>query len=154
MLTVRWIKLSYEQALLTIRQRNLPMKSVEEQFRLMVFNVIARNQDDHVKNIAFLMTNDGQWSLAPAFDMTYSFNSAGVSTATHQMAINGTRDGSTVEDFRACAKPASMKRPRRNHRQRVRTAVLRWPDFAEMARVNKPWRAEIQKNLRLSVPDS
>jgi serine/threonine-protein kinase HipA len=60
---------SYEQALLTIRRLELPMSAVEEQFRRMVFNVVARNQDDHAKNIAFLMGKSGAWSLAPAFDV-------------------------------------------------------------------------------------
>ena len=64
---------SYEQALLTIRQLELPMEAVEQQFRRMAFNVVARNQDDHVKNIAFLMDSAGRWSLSPAFDVTYSY---------------------------------------------------------------------------------
>ncbi|MCH8895966.1 MAG: type II toxin-antitoxin system HipA family toxin, partial [Proteobacteria bacterium] len=63
---------AYEQALLVIRQLGLPMRATEEQYRRMVFNVVARNQDDHVKNIAFLMDKAGNWSLAPAFAMTYS----------------------------------------------------------------------------------
>ena len=70
----------YEQALLAIRRLQLPMAAVEEQFRRMVFNLVARNQDDHVKNIAFLMNPLGEWSLAPAFDVTYSFNPAGAWT--------------------------------------------------------------------------
>src|SRR5215469_484526 len=74
---------SYEQAFLTIRRLNLPMATVEEQFRRMAFNIIARNQDDHVKNIAFLMDKAGHWSLAPAFDMTYSYNPSGDWTSTH-----------------------------------------------------------------------
>ena len=60
----------YEQAFLTIRQLGLPMAAIEEQFRRMLFNVVARNQDDHVKNIAFLMDKTGAWRLAPAFDVT------------------------------------------------------------------------------------
>src|SRR5207237_10128192 len=68
---------SYEQALLTIRQLKLPVDAVDEQFRRMVFNIVGRNQDDHVKNIAFLMDKEGHWSLAPAFDMTYSYNLSG-----------------------------------------------------------------------------
>ncbi|MCB1968611.1 MAG: type II toxin-antitoxin system HipA family toxin, partial [Candidatus Accumulibacter sp.] len=67
----------YEQALLTIRQLQLPMAALEEQFRRMAFNIVARNQDDHVKNIAFLMDKQGRWSLAPAFDVTYSYNPSG-----------------------------------------------------------------------------
>lgn len=144
---------SYEQALLTIRQLNLPMAAVEEQFRRMAFNLIARNQDDHVKNIAFLMDQSGQWSLAPAFDVTYSHNPAGAWTATHQMTMNGKRDGFTLADFRACAKSAAMKRGRAEAIvHEVHAAVSKWPDFAEQAQVANPWRKQIQKNLRLALP--
>ena len=83
---------SYEQALMTIRQLGLSMRAVEQQFRRMVFNIVIRNQDDHVKNIAFLMDKAGRWSLSPAYDMTYSYNPTGAWTATHQMTMNGKRE--------------------------------------------------------------
>lgn len=95
---------SYEQALRTIRKLELPMESVEEQFRRMAFNIVGRNQDDHVKNIAFLMNRSGAWSLSPAFDMTYSYNPGGAWTRAHQMSLNGKRDLFDVEDFKTCAK--------------------------------------------------
>jgi serine/threonine-protein kinase HipA len=143
---------SYEQALLTIRQLNLPMAAVEEQFRRMVFNIIARNQDDHVKNIAFLLDKAGQWSLAPAFDVTYSYNPSGDWTATHQMTMNGKRDGFILADFRACEKSALMKRGRAEAIvEEVRAAVVKWPDYAEQARVMNNWRKQIQQNLRLDL---
>jgi len=143
---------SYEQALLTIRQLNLPMATVEEQFRRMTFNIIARNQDDHVKNIAFLMDKAGQWSLAPAFDVIYSHNPAGDWTATHQMTMNGKRDGFTLADFRACAKSAVMKRGRAEAIvEEVLAAVSKWPDFAEQAQVANNWCKQIQKSLRLDL---
>jgi serine/threonine-protein kinase HipA len=91
----------YEQTLLVIRRLGLPMSAIEEQFRRMVFNIVARNHDDHVKNIAFLMDKSGRWSLSPAFDMTYSFNPAGAWTASHQMTMNGKQDDFTLDDFRA-----------------------------------------------------
>jgi len=143
---------SYEQAMLTIRQLNLPMATVEEQFRRMAFNIIARNQDDHVKNIAFLMDKAGQWSLAPAFDVIYSHNPAGDWTATHQMTMNGKRDGFKLADFRAFAKNAMMKRGRAESIvEEVLAAVSKWPDFAEQAQVANNWRKQIQKNLRLDL---
>lgn len=142
---------SYEQALLTIRQLSLPMSAVEEQFRRMAFNIVARNQDDHVKNIAFLMNRQGEWSLAPAFDVTYSYNPAGPWTATHQMTLNGKRDGFTEDDFAACAKAAGMKRGRaRTILEEVQSSVRRWPDFAAEARLTNEWRDTIQKTHRLS----
>jgi len=101
---------SYEQALQTMRQLDLPMSQIEEQYRRMAFNIIARNQDDHVKNIAFLMDKSGNWSLSPAFDMTYSYNPAGRWTSTHQMSLNGKRDDFTADDFTACEKAIAMKR--------------------------------------------
>jgi serine/threonine-protein kinase HipA len=144
---------SYEQAFLTIRQLNLPMSVIEEQFRRAAFNIIARNQDDHVKNIAFLMDKAGQWSLAPAFDVTYSFNPEGHWTATHQMSLNGKRDGFTLDDFRACAKVAQMKRGRAEAIiEEVTRAASNWPDYAGQARVIDAWQKQIQKNLRLKLP--
>jgi serine/threonine-protein kinase HipA len=143
---------SYEQALLTLRRLDLPMAAVEELFRRMTFNIIARNQDDHVKNIAFLMDKAGHWSLAPAFDLTYSFNPGGDWTATHQMTMNGKRDGFTRADFRACAKSALMKRGRADAIvEEVRAAVSKWPDYAEQAQVLPPWRKQIQQSLRLEL---
>jgi serine/threonine-protein kinase HipA len=144
---------SYEQAFLVIRQLGLSMDSVEEQFRRMAFNVIARNQDDHVKNIAFLMDKTGRWSLSPAFDMTYSYNRSGIWTASHQMSMNGKRDAFTLEDFKACAKAASMKRGRADAIvEEVRAAVARWQDFARAAGVTDSWRKQITRNLRLEIP--
>ena len=144
---------AYEQAMLTIRQLKLPMSAVEEQFRRTVFNIIARNQDDHVKNIAFLMDKQSHWSLAPAFDVIYSYNPSGSWTATHQMTLNGRRDGFTRDDFEACAKSALMKRGRaRTIIEEVRAAVARWPEFAAEARVGNEWRKKIGMSHRLSIP--
>jgi serine/threonine-protein kinase HipA len=144
---------AYEQALLTIRQLGLPMAAVEEQFRRMVFNIVARNQDDHVKNIAFLMNKQGEWSLAPAFDVTYSYNPSGSWTATHQMTMNGKRDGFTRTDFTACAKSSLMKRGRAAQIiDEVQTAVARWPEFAAKARIARELREKIRKAHRLSFP--
>lgn len=138
-----------EQALMIVRQLELSMRAIEQQFRRMTFNILARNQDDHAKNIAFLMDKSGRWSLAPAFDVTYSYNPAGAWSATHQMTVNGKRDGFTLEDFKDCAKAASMKR---GHAERivdeVRRAVGRWPVHAQAAGVTAAMQEGIQRNLR------
>jgi len=141
---------AYEQALLAINQLGLPMSAIEEQFRRMAFNIISRNQDDHVKNIAFLMDKFGKWSLSPAFDMTYSFSPSGKWTASHQMTMNGKRDNFTVEDFKACARVASMKRGRAGTIvNEVLKTVSRWRDYADEAGVSPSWRDLIQHTLRL-----
>lgn len=140
---------AYEQALLTIRQLGLPMAAVEEQFRRLAFNIVARNQDDHVKNIAFLMDREGRWSLAPAFDVTYSYNPAGAWTATHQMTLNGKRDGFVLADFEACARTALMKRGRAAAiLEEVQAAVKRWPEFAATVRLPAADGERIQATFR------
>ena len=103
----------------------------------MALNIIGRNQDDHVKNIAFLMDRSGTWSLSPAFDVTYSYNPTGDWTRTHQMSLNGKRDNFNVGDFKACARTASMKRGRAEDiLEQVQDAVSKWQDFAENAGVS------------------
>lgn len=140
----------YEQALLVMRQLQLPMQAIEQLFRRMAFNIVARNQDDHVKNIAFLMDKSGTWSLSPAFDMTYSFNPAGAWTASHQMTMNGKRDHFTMEDFNACAKVAAMKRGRAaTIVAEVQATVAKWRSFAEQAGVADVVIEKIQRTLNL-----
>jgi len=143
---------SYEQALLAIRQLALPMSALEEQFRRMVFNIVARNQDDHVKNIAFLMDREGRWSLAPAFDVTYSYNPSGDWTASHQMTVNGKRDGFGMADLKAVEKAAGLKRGRAAAiHEEVRAAVKRWPGFAARAKVTDEVARQIEKVHRLEL---
>jgi len=146
---------SYEQALLVIRQLGLPMEAIEQQFRRMAFNVIARNQDDHVKNIAFLMDQAGRWSLSPAFDMTYSYSPNGLWTSQHQMSLNGKRDDFVLEDFRQCAETASMKRGQAEEIVGdVHDVVATWPTFAKEASVPERDAERIEAALRLDLPRS
>ena len=143
---------SYEQALHAIRKLDMPMTAIEEQFRRMAFNIIGRNQDDHVKNIAFLMDKSGNWSLAPAFDMTYSYNPQGDWTSRHQMSLNGKRDDFTIDDFKACAKNVSMKRGRAEAIVReVQTGVLQWKQFADKSGVPTDVADGISKTLRTGI---
>jgi serine/threonine-protein kinase HipA len=144
----------YEQAFSVIRRLGLPMEAIEQQFRRMVFNVVARNQDDHVKNISFLMNKAGQWSLAPAFDVIYSFNPTGKWTNRHQMTINGKQDGFSVEDLRALGSVAGLKRGRASAILKEVTAVVaQWTTYAAQAGVPNDWRDQIQEHLRLELPD-
>lgn len=142
----------YEQAFFIMRQLDLPASDIEQMFRRMVFNILARNQDDHVKNIAFLMDKAGTWKLAPAFDITYSYNPEGLWTASHQMTLNGKRDGFSTEDFKASAQSAMLKRGRAESIvDEVKQVVKNWADYAERAKVSMIWRDQIEKNLRLEL---
>lgn len=143
---------AYEQALMTVRRLGLPMAAVEQLFRRMAFNLVARNQDDHVKNIAFLMDKQGRWSLAPAFDVTYSYNPSGTWTATHQMTLNGKRDGFDLDDVRAAARSAQMKRGRAEAiLDEVEAQVERWPEFAAGAGVPDAWADQIRAHHRRMI---
>ncbi len=128
----RW---SYEQAFQVMRQLRLPYPDAAQQFRRLAFNVVARNQDDHTKNIAFLMDRDGQWSLAPAFDVTYAYNPAGTWTARHQMSVGGKREGIERTDLLGLADEMNI---RKAHAlvDEVTAAVALWPEFAQAAGVD------------------
>jgi serine/threonine-protein kinase HipA len=143
---------SYEQAFLTIRQLGLPMAATEQQFRRMLFNVVARNHDDHVKNIAFLMDKTGAWKLAPAFDVTYSYNPSGSWTARHQMTLNGKRDGFSKADIRAIGRTARLKQGRaENLLEEISAVVDRWPEFAARADVPGAVSRKIRNAHRLEL---
>jgi serine/threonine-protein kinase HipA len=118
----------------------------------MVFNLVARNQDDHVKNIAFLMDRTGQWSLSPAFDITWSFNPNGDWTATHQMSVNGKRDQFTRADLLAVGRSAQLKRGRAEAIvEEVIAAVRDWPNYAAEAGVPEDRNSQIQASHRLDL---
>ena len=141
---------SYEQAFDVIKRLGLSMHAREQQFRRMIFNVVGRNQDDHVKNIAFLMDKAGAWSLSPAFDVTYAYNPAGPWTSRHQMTINGKSDDFTREDFEAVAQVAGLKHGKSETiLTDVMNTVKEWPRYAETAGVHGSQRDKITGTLRL-----
>lgn len=144
---------SYEQALLVIRQLGLGADVAEQQVRRMVFNVVARNQDDHVKNIAFLMDRDGRWTLSPAFDVAYAYQPGGDWTSRHQMSLNGKRHDFTLEDFDAVGRVASLPRGRARRIVRETIEVVgEWPRFAAEVAVDDAHVSRIANGLRLSFP--
>lgn len=100
---------SYEQAFDVMRGLHLSYAEAQEMFRRMVFNVVVRNQDDHTKNISFLMNEQGHWYLSPAYDMGYAYNPNGNWTATHQMSVNGKFDNITRQDLMTCATNNNIK---------------------------------------------
>jgi serine/threonine-protein kinase HipA len=126
---------SYEQAFLVSRQIELPMADLEEQFRRMVFNVMARNQDDHVKNIAYLMGEDGQWRLSPAFDLTFAYNPEGRWTSKHQMSVNGSRNPERADLIELAAAFSLRRRLVDESIEQVEQAVERWGALAEQTGV-------------------
>ena len=143
---------SYEQAIQVIRRLGLPREDLDQQVLRAIFNVVGRNHDDHVKNIAFLMNRQGKWRLSPAFDIAYAWDPRGEWTSRHQMSVNGKRDKFEREDFIALANLAGIKKARANKMvDRVIETVRRWPDFAEKAGVANARVTKIQASQRTNL---
>ncbi len=144
---------SYEQVLSLIRRLGLGVPVAEQQFRRMVFNVVARNQDDHVKNIAFLMDRDGAWSLAPAYDVIWAWKPGNPWLDSHQMSINGKRDGFSVADLRAVARVAGLARGRADViLEQVSEVVAGWRTVAAEIGVEAQMAEAIARSHRLVLP--
>lgn len=144
---------SYEQSMLLIRRLGLGTPVVEQQFRRMVFNIVARNHDDHVKNVAFLMARDGAWSLAPAYDVVWAVSPGNPWLDSHQMTVNGKRDGFSVADLIAVGEVAGLPRGRaRRILAEVSEVVASWPAIAEDVGVAEAMAERISRSHRLSLP--
>lgn len=141
---------SYEQAFNVMRALKLPYSQAQEMFRRMVFNVIVRNQDDHTKNISFLMGEDGVWRLSPAYDMGYSYNPNGGWTATHQMSINGKFDDITRKDLLECGAKNNIKNASLIIDE-VCEIASQWPTMAKECDVPQSMIDDIKANMILTL---
>ena len=137
---------SYEQAFTVMRGLRLTYKEAQEMFRRMVFNVVVRNQDDHTKNISFLMDKNGKWRLSPAYDMGYAYNPNGQWTSTHQMSINGKFSNITREDMIECAAKNNIKNAAQIIDD-VCQAASKWPEIARECDVPQLMIEAIRPNL-------
>ena len=143
---------SYEQAFQVARRLGLQQPDLTELYRRALFNILARNQDDHTKNIGFMMDRRGGWHLAPAFDIIYAYNPDGAWTSRHQMSFVGKREKFTTDDLLASAEAANVKPAKAKAvLKQVNEAVSDWHSYAEVAGVPAPQAAEIQRNLRLDL---
>ena len=141
---------SYEQAFNVMRALHLSYSEAKEMFRRMVFNVVVRNQDDHTKNISFLMGEGGTWHLSPAYDMGYAYNPDGGWTATHQMSINGKFDAITRQDLLAFALQNNIK-DAADIIEEICDAASRWPAIAKECEVPSGMIDTIVPNFQLHL---
>ena len=141
---------SYEQAAGVIRQMSISQDEIKQFYRRMVFNVLARNQDDHTKNISFLMDRNGLWSLSPAYDVTYAYNPDGMWTGHHQMTINGKVDGITKEDLLASAKHMGLRKVAAEQAiAAVMDSISKWPEYAETAELSDQTQFRLKQSFVL-----
>ncbi len=123
---------SYELASTYMRQMGLGQSQIEQFFRRMVFNAIAVNRDDHVKNVSFLMDRNGSWSLSPAYDITFSYNPTNKWLQKHQMMINNKSEDIQLDDLiQAGIKMGVSKVKAKTIIEEVRTAVGLWSKLAD-----------------------
>lgn len=141
---------SYEQAFQVMRQLRLPYNQAEEMYRRMVFNVVARNQDDHTKNISFLMDKTGKWRLSPAYDMSWAYNPGGEWTSQHQMSINNKWTEITKTDLLSVAQNISIKKPEYIIDQ-VKEAVSKWSELANQYGIPKETIHSIGQSFLLNI---
>lgn len=139
---------SYEQLFETMRSLFLPYTDAEQLFRRMVFNVMAKNCDDHTKNFSFVMDKKGKWKLAPAFDLCHAYRPDSSWVSQHSLSINGKRLNITRDDLLAVAKNMNIKKAASIIDQ-VKEVISRWNDFASSTSVNTELREAIGKTLLL-----
>ncbi len=137
---------SYEQVFETMRMLRLSYPEAEQLFIRMVFNVLARNCDDHTKNFAFLMDQSGKWSLSPGYDICHAYRPGSLWVSSQSMMVNGKREGISEVDFLEVARKMNIKKPEEKIEQ-VRVAVKRWNEFAEEVKVEPKLRDSIQATI-------
>ncbi len=144
---------SYEQLLGVARQLRLPREDAIEIYRRMVFNVIARNHDDHTKNTGFILDSPkASWRLSPAFDLAYSYKKDSPWVNAHQMTLNGKRDNFSRDDLFAVSELiGNFKKESRQIFDEVMNVVKNWESYANDAGVFERLATEIKQNLRLEL---
>jgi serine/threonine-protein kinase HipA len=142
---------SYEQLFQTMRELRLPYTDAEELFKRMVFNVLARNCDDHTKNFAFLLKQGGDWQLAPAYDICHAYRPDSQWVSQHALSINGKRKDIDVNDFLTVAKAMNIKNFQKIMGQ-IDQAVSKWELFADTTQVDVS-KKETIKNTLIHIKD-
>ena len=126
----------YEQLFSTIREMRLPHSAIEQQYRRMVFNVVAKNCDDHTKNVSFLMDKNGNWSLSPAYDMSYAYAPSGFWNRRHLMGINGKFENFTMDDLEKAGSAEGIRNRKRIIEQ-ICDVVNCWQKYARSVGIEK-----------------
>lgn len=141
---------SYEILFRVMKRLGLPYNQLEQQYRRMLFNVVARNHDDHVKNFAFLMDMEGKWKITPAYDLTFQYKPDGLWTDVHQSSINGKYDNFTRNDLVEFGKKFGIKKANYVLEEVIHT-VSGWTEIASEINIPKQEIEYISKNLRLKM---
>jgi len=137
---------SYEQLFQCMRELKLTYADAEQMFRRMVFNVIARNCDDHTKNFSFLLRQGGKWELSPAYDLCHAYRPKSEWVSQHALSINGKRKDITKADLLVIGESIRCKKASEIVDE-INGTVNQWKKFADEAKVKPTLRDEIAKTL-------
>ncbi len=137
---------SYEQIFQTMRQLRLTYPEAEQMFRRMVFNVLATNCDDHTKNFSFRLKQDQKWTLAPAYDVCFSYDPTNKWVSQQTLSVNGKHKNITEDDLMTVAKTNNIKRGK-DIVYEINAVIRRWDDFASRVDVRQDLKRNIQDNL-------
>jgi serine/threonine-protein kinase HipA len=141
---------SYEQLFQTMRELKLTYEDMEQLYRRMIFNVIARNCDDHTKNTAFRLKKGGKWELAPAYDICHAYRPDSEWVSQHALSINNKRKDITKEDLLVIGEFIKCKKSE-NIIEEISYAVNQWKNFAEEVNVTPELRDAIAKTLLTEI---
>lgn len=137
---------SYEQLFQTMRELRLPYTAAEQMFRRMVFNVLARNCDDHTKNFAFMRKKDANWQLAPAYDLCHAYRPNSMWVSQHALSVNGKRTDIGFDDFMVVANNMNIKKAK-NIVAQINDVVAQWQKYAKQVNVDTKLAKAIEGTL-------
>jgi serine/threonine-protein kinase HipA len=141
---------SYEELFQTLRILGLPYSQAEQLFRRMVFNVIARNCDDHTKNFAFTMNKNGLWSLSPAYDICHAYRPGSIWVSRQSLSVNGKREDISRNDLLNVAKQMNIKKADQIISD-IKGVISNWNEYAEQQGVKNELKLAITKTLLTSI---
>jgi serine/threonine-protein kinase HipA len=140
----------YEQTVQIMKKMNITQSDIEQFFRRMVFNIMARNQDDHVKNISFLMDKNGNWRLSPAYDITYMYDPTGKWTNEHQMLVNGKSSDINLNDIFSAGRNMNISDIKmKKIIEEVKNEIKKFDFYASKAYLPKKIIDEIKNSFEL-----
>jgi len=137
---------SYEGLFQTMRALILPYPQAEQLYRRMVFNIIARNCDDHTKNFSFMMDKQGVWKLAPAFDVCYAYRPGSVWVSRQSLTVNVKRENFKMDDLLKLSKEMNIKKAAAIISE-IQAVLKKWPLYADQVGVKAELKDEIKSNL-------
>ena len=135
---------AYEDLFVVGRKLNLSADEQSQQYRRMVFNVIAENVDDHTKNFSFIMLPNGEWHISPAYDIVFSEDPDSHFYRNHELTIHGKRKNITKQDLLLFAQRQDINNAA-SIIDEVTEVVMNFKAYAEKVEIDDYWIKKIMR---------